>query len=146
MVASMYALRLLLPLILLISSACSAEVSDKSAQGFWRQFRQAVVNNDKEKVADMAQFPLEVRGVDDSNPVKQYDRAGFLAIYERLVAQPVYLPSAGQIVAKSMRAVMAEKAEIVAEDFLADNAFRIEQFEFERFEGGWRFTRAYLEE
>lgn len=142
----MHALRLLLPLILLISGACSAEESDTGLQSFWADFRQAVLDNDKDKIASMTHFPFEVRGPDDSDPVKHYDRTGFLAIYERLVVQRIYLASAGQFVSKSMRELIGGKSEITPGDFLTKNVIRFQQFEFERIKGRWRFTRAYLEE
>ncbi|HXH08631.1 MAG TPA: hypothetical protein VNP04_02495 [Alphaproteobacteria bacterium] len=115
-------------------------------QSFWSEFRQAVIDNDKAKIASMTRFPFKVRGLADSDPVKQYDRTGFLSIYERLVVQRVYLPEAGHIVAKSMRELIAGKSDITPEDFLTKNVVRFQQFEFERSKGRWWFTRAYLEE
>jgi hypothetical protein len=142
----MQALRLFLPLLLAICTVGSAAESGMSFHSFWSEFRQAVVDNDKTKIASMTRFPFKVRGPDDSDPVKQYDRPGFLSIYERLVVQRVYLPEAGQIVAKSMRELIAGKSEITPEDFLTKNVVRFQQFEFERSKGRWWFTRAYLEE
>jgi hypothetical protein len=109
-------------------------------------FRQAVMDNAIDKIALMTHFPFEVRGPDDSDPVKTYDRTGFASIYKRLVTQTAYLPSAGQIISKSMQELIRGKKVITQADFLDENMMRFQQFEFTRIKGRWWFTRAYLEE
>jgi hypothetical protein len=146
---SMHALRLLLPLILLLSSisgACAAEVPDPELQAFWTRFRQAVLAYDKNKVATMTQFPFEVGEVDDSVPIKHYNRKGFFDIYERLMVQRVSVPSGNVSIEKSMIEFIEDKTEIAPKDLSTENRMRFEQFVFERVRGRWRFTRAYLEE
>ncbi|BBA34877.1 hypothetical protein sS8_2933 [Methylocaldum marinum] len=142
----MLVLRLLLPLILLISGACAAEVPDPELQAFWTQFRQAVLARNKNKVAAMTQFPFEVRGVVDSSPVKHYNRKGFFDIYERLMVQRTDILSGNQFISKSMIELIEENPEIPPKDVLTENQMRFEDFVFERVRGRWRFTRAYLEE
>lgn len=143
----MNACKAILPVILaLLCVVCSAAGKDYSCNQYWSTFRQAVLDNDKGRLAGMTRFPFEVRGPDDSDPVRQYDAKGFLAIYERLVAQPVFLPREGKIVSKSMRQLIDEKKEITPDDYLTSDSIQIHQFEFERIKGKWLFTRAYLEE
>lgn len=88
----------------------------------------------------------EVRGPDDSDPVKKLSRQDFLDLYERLVAQPVYLPSSDQIIPKSMRQLIGEANQLSKEDYVTPDLIQFHQFEFMRIAGRWRFTRAYLEE
>jgi len=143
----MYAFKTVLPVILaLFCVVCSAAVKDSGSNQYWSTFRQAVLDNNKEKIVAMTRFPFEVRGPDDSDPLKHYDRKGFLAIYERLVAQPVFLPSDGKIISKSMRQLIGEKKEITPADYLTSDSIQFHQFEFKRIKGKWFFTRAYLEE
>ncbi|BBA34878.1 hypothetical protein sS8_2934 [Methylocaldum marinum] len=145
----MHALRLLLPLILLISSisgACAAEVPDPELQAFWTRFRQAVLAYDKNKVATMTRFPFEVRGVYYGDPGKDYNRKGFLAIYERLMVQRISVPSGNVSIEKSMIEFIEDKTEIAPKDVSTESRMRFEQFVFERVRGRWLFTRAYLEE
>lgn len=131
----------------LIACTCAAEdAADGGFRTFWAGFRRAVVAGDATEVAALTHFPLEVRGPDDGDPVERYDRAGFAAIWKRLLAQTVYVPSNGQVIAKTMADVVAEKKEIAPADRLTDDSARVQQFEFRRIDGQWRLARAYLEE
>jgi hypothetical protein len=76
----MRAFKIILPIILaLFCVVCSAAEKDSGYSQYWGEFRQAVLDNDKGKIADLTRFPFEVRGPDDSDPVKKYDTKGFLA-------------------------------------------------------------------
>ncbi|MBY0545992.1 MAG: hypothetical protein K2W95_01750 [Candidatus Obscuribacterales bacterium] len=55
----------------------SADSADKSWDDFWRQFKQAIQNNDKEAVANMTKLPYLL----DS---KQLNRKQFIAKYQVL--------------------------------------------------------------
>lgn len=143
----MRGLKIILPLFLtLFCVVCSAAETDSGYSQFWSTFRQAVLDNDKVKIVEMTRFPFEVRGPDDSDPVQPYDHHGFLSIYEKLVAQPVFLPSDGKIISKTMRQLIDEKKEITPADHPTSDSFQVHQFEFRRIKGKWFFTRAYLEE
>jgi hypothetical protein len=133
-------------LLTFVSYAYSEEVSDDGFRPFWADFRQAVISNDKTKIASLTHFPFEVLGADDSNPAKFLDRKEFLDIYERLVVQTVYFPSGGQIVSKTMREMIYETKDIPKKDTNKGDAMQFQQFEFETIGGKWRFVRAYLEE
>jgi len=132
--------------LVLVPAACSAQVPEEGLARFWADFRQAVVENDASKVASMTRFPFEVRGPDDGDPVQTLDRKGFLDVYERLVVQPVHLPSGGTIVSRSMRALIAEATTSPPIDAGDPDRTHFQQFEFARIDGRWRFVRAYLEE
>jgi hypothetical protein len=133
----------------LVNPACSVNNSAVKANEenqFWSEFRQAVLDNDRDKIVSMTNFPFEVRGPEDSDPVKRYENKDFPAIFGQLVAQQVFFPSAGRIVSKSMQQLIDEKKEITQGDFMAPDLIQFNQFEFERINGRWLFTRAYLEE
>jgi hypothetical protein len=140
------ALKFLVPLVVLAAGGCLADRSSTPAQPFWAEFRQAVLADDMDKIARVTRFPFEVRGPDDSNPIEQYDQAGFQDVYRRLMAQPVYLPLSGVIIAKSMRELIAEQKTLAADDQTTADTFHFHQFEFELSKGRWQFVRAYLEE
>jgi len=113
-------------------------------QAFWDTFRAAMASNDPGKVADLARFPFKVRGAMDSDPVESYDRAGFLKIYKRLVQQEVYSAGDGELQAHSMRQVVGTHAS--TPPLQQGDRFSVEQFEFERIDGQWRFVFAYLDD
>lgn len=86
---------LLAGLALPLSVSCDRPAGDKqsSADGFrqfWSEFRQAALAGDKEKVASLTWLPFKTRGPLDSDPVRTYERAAFLAVFDKLLAR--YLP------------------------------------------------------
>jgi hypothetical protein len=113
---------------------------------FFHTFRHAVKSNNIEQVSTLTRFPFEVRGPDDSDPVRRFDRKGFPAILKRVLVQPVFVTADGKSVTKSMLQIVEEKRDLEEKDYDSPNFFRIEQFEFQRIRGRWAFTRAYLEE
>ncbi|UCE30804.1 MAG: hypothetical protein JSW68_12250 [Burkholderiales bacterium] len=132
--------------LLLFSSACAATGPQTSYQGFWARFRQAVLDDDRDRVVSLMRLPFEVRGPDDAQPVRRLDRAGFLEIYDRLVLQELYLPQGGALVVRTMRALIEQRPDASEDDLLTEGIARFHQFQFERIGDHWRFTRAYLEE
>jgi hypothetical protein len=143
-------MRLVKPLFpiffILICVAASAAEIGSSGDQFWHNFRQAVLANNVDQVSSLTRFPFEVRGPDDSDPVKNYNRKSFGGIFKRVVVQPVLLPIKGKFITKSMLQVIDDKKEITDKDYMTPEAFQVEQFEFQRISGQWFFTRAYLEE
>lgn len=142
----LYLLIAILQFFIVVGSARSTEVVDSRFATFWAEFRQAVINNDKNKINVLTYFPFEVRGVDDNDVIQLLDERMFNNIYERLVVQMLYLPTGDQIVAKPMRELIYETKSISQEDMGNDKTIRFQQFEFERKNGQWRFVRAFLEE
>ncbi|MBU0699826.1 hypothetical protein KKE26_00780 [bacterium] len=148
----MYMFKTMLSITLaLCCVACSSTQKNSDIDQYWSTFRQAVLDNNRNKVICMTRFPFEVRGPDDSDPVKHYSRKEFLVIYGRLLAQSELLPSGEKDVWKwkSMRRLIIENNKIPPEDRLSPDFIRFyqfHQFEFQRIKGRWFFTRAYLEE
>ena len=130
----------------LAALACSPEDGQHELEAFWTRFRQAVIEQDAEGVAALSRFPFEVRGLDDSDPIQRYDRAQFPALWERLIEQAVLRSEGAGIVPRSMRDLVVEAPHGPRLEAADASAARFEQFEFERVEGCWLFTLAYLED
>jgi len=130
----------------LLVAGSFAQDRQASFQIFWNQFRTAVLSGDKVRVANLTHFPFETRGPTDNDPVRRYQRKAFIGLYDGLLKQPIYFLEGGKSISKTMRSVIEEKVEIRDRDVLTDNFARIEDFEFKRLNGHWRFTRAYTEE
>lgn len=122
------------------SPQVNAPDMNTDAAPYWRAFRQAVLDDNKDKLFSLTRFPFEVRGPHASDPVDYYDRSCFAAIFRRVVVQRVALPS-GE---KSMLQLINEKSEIGPADYQSPDAIQVHQFEFRRINGEWLFTRAYL--
>lgn len=133
-------------IILLICGGTAHAAEQTSIERYWSEFRQAVLEHKTEKVAAMTRFPLWVRGPGDGDPVTYYKNKDFSPILERLLRQKVLSLNGGRVVSKTMLQVIREKTEITQKDHLTENVISVEQFQFERINGRWLFTRAYLEE
>jgi hypothetical protein len=136
--------------LVILLSACttSAIAADEDLQQFWNQFRQAVEKNDKTKVAEMTQFPLETRGPMDSDRVIPVGRDRFVKeVYDKAMGQ---LEDAvvvdGKVIGKNQRETILEKTTLAPNDQQsADFAF-ILSMEFTRIGNIWKLSRIYLEE
>jgi hypothetical protein len=115
----------------------------ESFERFWMVFRQAVLAGDKDRVASMTRFPFETRGTMDDDPVKTHDRASFLRILDRLLAD-----DAGTTAASETMRQYIERTTTLTERNVApgDTEARVGNFGFARLGGRWLFTRAYIDE
>jgi hypothetical protein len=125
---------------------CPAYANTETSDIFWRQFRQAVTDNNVNQLLTLTKFPFEVRGVDDSNPIQNLGKKNFKTFFKRLIGQKVLIPANGTIVEKSMQQLIFEKKTLKKEDCLTSEIIRVYQFEFQNTDGQWFFIRAYLEE
>lgn len=135
---------LIVTLSLLFYSTCC--YAGQSANEFWRDFRQAILNGETTAVASMTKFPLWVRGPDDSDPVYYYKQSEFLPIYRRLLNQRISIWKDDTVVSKTMYQVIKEKKQLDAQDLDSDKLLSVENFEFQVVNGRWLFTRGYLED
>lgn len=119
----------------------------KDFQGFWNEFRQAIKANDIEKAASMTRFPFKVNGVDDSVPVKTYNRETFPKVWGKLLQQIESTPdSKGNSSHETMKQLIERKETVSIKDIGTESFVRVGDFEFEKAKGKWVFTRAYLDE
>ena len=116
-----------------ISRTTSKQVTtDKSTESFlkfWKVFRQAVIDNDTSTVISLTAFPLETRGEMDQDPIVKYERKD---------------------IAKVFRAHRFSNLEEITQTINPDKQYvfsdcaRISDFVFNRINGQWRWTFAYL--
>ena len=125
--------------------ANEADMGDTQSQkAFWDAFRAGVRSNNHKQVADLTRFPLKTRGPMDSDPVETYGRAGFLKVYNKLVRQEVYSNNDAELQSHTMRQIV--EAQTLTPKLDQGEKFSVEQFDFEKLEGKWRFVFAYLED
>jgi len=112
-------------------------------QTFWIEFRAAVARNDAEKLASLTAFPFQTRGVGDAFPAQTHDRASFLRILDRLLAQDAGMRAGPE----TMRQFIERSPSVTERNLGAEGrSARMGTFEFTQSDGKWRFTRAFLEE
>ncbi|WP_442499326.1 hypothetical protein [Methylobacter sp. sgz302048] len=135
-------------LVTLLSACTTSAIAAEDLQQFWNQFRQAVEKNDKTRVAEMTQFPLETRGPVDSDRVIPVGRDKFVKeVYDKAMGQlQDSVVVNGKVIDKSLRETILEKTMLGAKDQQsADFAF-ILSMQFKRIGGIWKLSRIYLEE
>lgn len=133
-------------LVLFSATACSAQEQTSTQQNFWTEFRQAVLANDNKKLIGMTQFPLEVRGVDDSQPVTQYKKEQFDTIFKKILDQPVVTMEGEKIITNTTKTVIKSTNTITKDHIMTGDSFRVDQMVFELKNKQWKLVRAYLEE
>lgn len=138
--------RLFAALIWFAATACSAQDSATTPDKFWTEFQAAVMAQDNAKLLHLTSFPLEVRGVDDSQSPKHYNREEFAKVLQRILSQPVFAMKGAEVVTNTMLDVVGTTKVISPADMMTKQSFRVGQLVFEQKGKQWKFSRAYLEE
>ena len=135
-----------LSFLLVYTVACSAQNTSPLPQQFWSEYRQAVIDNDMNKLADLTQYPLEIRGVDDSQPSTFYKRNQFAEIFTKALQQDVIELNGDQVITKTTKDKIIASETLVESDMMTKDSFRVDQLVFENKNGKWMLVRVYLEE
>jgi hypothetical protein len=131
--------------IAMCALGCGQQSAD-SMQAYWTSFREAVARGDREAVAALTRFPLELKGPDDSQAVLTCDREQFLGVvYDAIMNQGEFLEIDGKLVERPQREWILEKTQIEPRDQLRDDVF-IYSLEFSQSSGEWQLIRAHLNE
>ena len=133
-------------LFICTAMACSAQEATPSAQSFWKEFRQAIIANDNQKLAAMTQFPLELRGVVDGIPAKYYTQDQFKSIFLQVLDQPVVTLDGDNIITHTTRDTLISTNTISESDMMTKESFRVDQLSFELKNKRWKLVTVYLEE
>ena len=128
-------MRKLLPLmlILLLLSAVASQVHGQEAQStqsfssFWAHFKAAVAKDDKEAVATMTKFPVDIGG--------QVTRAAFIKKYPEIFNQKVRRCFAKEKPVSDNQAPQSQQGGGSYSLFCGDDIFL-----FERADGKYKFT------
>lgn len=116
---------------------------DTKFSSFWLKFRAAVVANDTRQIVSMTKFPFETRGGDDSDPVVKHNQSSFLKLYDKLLRQDAGLRAESE----TMKQFIERKTSLSDKETDEKSASaRVASFVFEKVQGQWWFTRAYVEE
>jgi hypothetical protein len=118
------------------------ETAAKDFQAFWTEFRQAVMANDKEKLASMTRFPFKTRGTMDSDPVKKHAKEAFLNILDKLLRSDPGLSAEPE----TMRQLIERQTTVTSKEAPTKSSARIGDFVFEKAQGKWLFTMAFWDE
>ncbi len=136
--------RFLTCLFLLLPISCTATEKTTSFEEFWLKFREASLNKNYTELAGLVKLPLEVKGVDDETPSKYYDAEQLETVFPCIMEQIVYVYVNDEPMEQSLSDVLVEKTTVIINP--KKTTYRLDQFQFEKIDGKWLLTRAYLEE
>jgi hypothetical protein len=115
----------------------------QSFDRFWTAFRQAVIAGDKNRIVSMTYFPFETRGTSDDDPVRTHDRASFLGILDRLLADDAGM----QATPEPMRRYVERMTTLTDRNHEPGaTEAGVGNFRFRLVGGRWLFTRAYMDD
>ncbi len=137
---------LTLILLIVISFPCFSAPPVSSAQAFWSEFRQAVIENNYQKLISQTQFPLAVHGEADFIPVKKITKDNFKAVFEKVLAQEEvkYNPQDGSTSSQTIRDVVINTIKLPANKIMPDDTLRISDLVFEYKNNSWKLVQTYL--
>lgn len=125
-------------------SAMSVESScSKSAQQYWKTFRNAILQNDQTSIANLSHFPFEVRGILDESNKRKILRDELLKLVPALLeADPGMSPTP-----TTMKLLLDTTTCLSPSCCNAyGNQFRVGTWVFELTSEGWRFVQAFVDE
>lgn len=126
------------------SKPVATQETYESFENYWPVFHTAIQNNDREKVASLTRFPFETRGDSDDDPVKKLGRDQFMQALDSLLNEDPGLLMTGK---ETQREHIARSAKLTARQYSSgDESARVGVFQFEKQDGRWWFTRAYITE
>lgn len=138
---------LLISILVVITSACFAREPASSAQLFWKEFRQAVIEENYKKLDTLTQFPLAVHGETDFSPIRKIDKSKFQETFKKVLAQSIIGLENGKTTELSLRDIVVKTSRLEKKHILApDKFFRVSDLEFEYKENTWKLFRTYLPE
>ena len=125
------------------SAACQAGNENQTFKDFWSEFRTSILSDDYEKLNNLVQLPLEVRGVHDDIPAEFFSAEQLKEITPKLLDQTIFLYEQDDLKETTFREIIKN---MKTADIQPDkSSHRIEQFEFQVVKGRWLLVRAYLE-
>jgi len=127
-------------LLVSLSVVCARPVrSSEDAQSFYIRFRQAALDGNVALLTELTHFPFRTRGELDHDPVEHHNARQFAGLVERLLNER----SADNT--RSVRDVLRSHTRIGPDDYQGSpDSIRIENLVFDRLNGHWRFTFAYI--
>jgi hypothetical protein len=116
----------------------------KDFQVFWNVFRQAVKDNDEEKVALMTRFPFETEDLGQN--VKKHTKESFPNVLDKLLQADYEYYSGGRLERETKRRFIERTVTITSKDVGTKSFVRVGDFEFQKAKGKWLFTKGYVDE
>jgi len=117
------------------------EPARAEAEPFWREFREAALSSETDRVMSLTRFPVSARGELESDPIIEYDRQEFPRVFTRLLNQYEHMSVRDSI---SMFELIRKTPNLNATHFNGEaEHFRVGAFYFGNADGSWRLHEVY---
>ncbi|MBI4750557.1 MAG: hypothetical protein HY774_18900 [Acidobacteria bacterium] len=114
----------------------------QSFHEFWREFREAVITQNKEKVVDLTLFPLEISGEFDSDPHHFVRRPQFI----KLEFYRIFIKADFEGERELIEHVKANPTVSASEEEINNGFVSFYNLEFRQVQGKWRLVNVYQSE
>jgi len=128
------------------SSADGAAGQHAGFAVFWPRFRAALLAGRADQLSGMAQFPLEVRGTLDSDPVRRIPQSELSTVVAEVLAEDSGLSVTRPETNRAMIDRLPEAYPGQRGVSIGADAARIGPFGFARRQGQWRLVRLYRDD
>lgn len=117
------------------------EPAHAEAEPFWREFREAALSSETDRVMSLTRFPVSARGELESDPIIEYHRQEFPPVFTRLLNQYEHTSLRDSI---SMLELIRKTPILNATHFNGEvEHFRVGAFYFGNADGSWRLHEVY---
>lgn len=117
---------------------------NKSFQEFWVGFRNAVIENDTNKLIQSTKFPLETRGTLDSDPIVKYDKKDFVRVIQKYLKQDTGLGIDNETEFDLIKKLDVYNKNDSQYNVPIENWVRVGDFEFKKEGKEWKLYFAFL--
>jgi len=127
----------------LATISCCAETNERSTQSFtafWKEFRNASLNNDIDRIVKMTKFPFSVKADLDMGGMTTLDKMKFRKQFNSFMEQDVR----ENLKSETMRHYI-KKIKVISPK-INDGQTSVALFSFELINGKWYFVRVYVED
>lgn len=128
---------------LTVQNVAAEQECPKSAQIFWKSFREFVLNGNRNRIADYSKFPFEIGGVLDISDKQKVNRKEFLSIYPRLTKTDPGMASQRSTMTVLIKSTPRLEGKACSP---SGDEFAVGTWDFVLTAKGWRFVRAHLED
>lgn len=117
----------------------------REAQLFWRNFRQALLEGHKQKLASMTRLPLVVRGLTDDQPSRRVGKSKLVSTLKTVLAQEVYPTHAANDSPQPLRKLVEMTPVWQPMHWSSAKQVRLESLAFAKDASGWKLVTVYDE-
>lgn len=112
----------------------------------WPALRTALLSGNNEQLAALTRVPLEVRGVDDSIPIRKITEDKLALVIDQVLSQDSGTSLRERVTNRTLVERLSDIDRTTRAVSMTDKVSRVGPFQFQKMGPGWKLVRVYLEE